>query len=82
MNNVTAGSEVRWTICMNDPRETIAIRGKVRIVEGRRFAYVDVAGEVKPVCLPYGDLTRIEPMPRAADILAFPCRRKAEQVPA
>jgi hypothetical protein len=76
MNDVVAGSQVRWTICMNDPRETIAIRGRVRIVEGRRFAYVDVDGGAKPVCIAYADLTRIEPMPRGADIIAFPSRRK------
>lgn len=76
MNDVTAGSHVRWTICMNDPRETIAIRGRVRIVEGRRLAYVDVDGGGKPVCIAYGDLTRIEPMGRIADVIDLASRRR------
>lgn len=79
MNDITAGTLVRWTCCLNDPRETVVVRGQVVTVYGRRFADVVVSDAGITVTLPIADLKRIDPGPRAS-AMVIPFRRRTVNV--
>lgn len=80
MTDITAGSLVRWTMCLNDPHQTVVVRGRVRTVHGRRFADVELGDAGITILLPYGDLTRIEPMPRGGEVIDMTARRRGKVV--